>query len=304
MKIKNVLLMLATHGQKVKTDHSHINGVRRKEMKTRNVLLMLAFVLAFAGAVQAATTDWMAPYATDSNTMGLWHFDEGESTTAADSSANPLNATLSGNASWASGGSHYGNDFSNCLSADGTASRVMVSSSNTGSKLDMAGESMTMECWLRFDNWVSAGQREIIEGHGSYYLLMTTGNIDAQFRGVVQKDTTREYIHFDYSSWTNDTWYHLAATWDGTYMRTYVNGEMTNEIEGTGSIDTFDVTNALCIGGTRNSNDVWVGEVDEVRISDMARSFTPEPASIVILLAGAIGLGFKRTRRYKSSRAG
>ena len=40
------------------------------------------------------------PYTSDANTLALWHFNEGSSTAAADSSANGNDLTLSGGASW------------------------------------------------------------------------------------------------------------------------------------------------------------------------------------------------------------
>ncbi|MEK9156215.1 MAG: fibronectin type III domain-containing protein [Patescibacteria group bacterium] len=83
------------------------------------------------------------------------------------------------------------------------------------------------------------------------------------------------------SSWTTG-WYHVAATYDGSTMRLYVNG--TEEASLVVSISLADLSTPLYVGsalGNANMAEplpLFTGTIDEVRISNTARSsFTIAP---------------------------
>ena len=72
---------------------------------------------------------------------------------------------------------------------------------------------------------------------------------------------------------TLNTWIHLAATYDGTTLRLYVNGVQVATKATTGAIRVS--TGALRIGG----NSVWTNEwfaglIDEVRVYNKALTAT------------------------------
>src|SRR5262249_38236921 len=82
---------------------------------------------------------------------------------------------------------------------------------------------------------------------------------------------------------TQDTnWHHIAATYDGTTMKLYIDG--TLNASAAVSLTMPDTSQALLVGSTYGPNEPGLaqgyfdGSLDEVRISDIARtSFTTKP---------------------------
>ena len=70
-----------------------------------------------------------------------------------------------------------------------------------------------------------------------------------------------------------DQWYHMAITYDGAYIRVFVNGQMENEIGVSGPLSTS--TYNLSFGMEQSTGAYALdGMLDEVRLWDVAR--TPE----------------------------
>src|SRR5437879_12419831 len=65
-----------------------------------------------------------------------------------------------------------------------------------------------------------------------------------------------------------NTWAHLAATYDGTTIRLYVNGVQVASRAQTGTIATS--TNPLQIGGDSLYGQYFQGAIDEVRVYNVA----------------------------------
>ncbi|MHC4657131.1 MAG: GLUG motif-containing protein, partial [Planctomycetota bacterium] len=83
-------------------------------------------------------------------------------------------------------------------------------------------------------------------------------------------------------------WYHVAATYDGSRMRVYTNGELENEQAASGTIPI--TTQELNIGRQADNN-YWPfeGLIDEVRIYDRALSAEEIEA---IYEAGLVGISY------------
>jgi hypothetical protein len=77
-----------------------------------------------------------------------------------------------------------------------------------------------------------------------------------------------------------NTWYHVAATWDGATVKIYVNGvlDMT-PVSRTGTISTD--TRPVYLGGRWGNTDVTNGSVDDVRFYSRALT-QPEIAALMV----------------------
>ena len=80
-----------------------------------------------------------------------------------------------------------------------------------------------------------------------------------------------------------NTWTHLAATYDGTTVRLYVNGAQVASRAVTGNL--ISSTGALRIGGNTIWGEYFSGLIDEVRIYNRALT----PAEIVTDMNAQVG---------------
>jgi hypothetical protein len=77
---------------------------------------------------------------------------------------------------------------------------------------------------------------------------------------------------------TGGTWHHVVATYDGSYMRIYVDGiQDPNVLVKTNAIEPSSFEKGFWIGHGDQPKDrgwsaEWDGQIDEVRISDVVRS--------------------------------
>ncbi len=127
---------------------------------------------------------------------------------------------------------------------------------------------LTLESWVRFKE-VDSQQSYIISKSGDVtgFELFTkgTGNIrSVVFKiepGSIKTNTVLE----------DEIWYHIAATYDGKMMKLYVNGKLESELYASGNLG---ISKEPVLIGKRNINsvDTYKGNIDEVRIWDIART--------------------------------
>lgn len=221
-----------------------------------------------------------------SGLVANYHFNQGVAgssntgvTTLNDASGNNLNGTLSnfalnGSASnWVTpGGVANGNTSAlscvvgSALNFDGNNDFVSVP--NTGS-LQVGGGNFTVEFWAR---------PTLVNGNFRYAVTKDNDNTNMEFLTGI--GTNNKW--FFYTKGLNiiqsinnavaNTWYHIACTYDGTKSSFYINGAL----QGTLAVaSTPLVTNANLLIGARtatNAQQHFLGEIDEVRIWNVARS--------------------------------
>ena len=160
----------------------------------------------------------------------------------------------------------------NSLSFDGANDQVDCGNSTS---LQITGTAITLEAWIYPTSWkTQVWQGNIINKEalsGSGYMLRcgATGTLNFNLGNGTS-------VWHELSSATNvltlNTWQHVAGTYDGSYMRIYVNGVIVDSLAKTISIanstSTVGVGYAPIYAGSRN----FPGKIDEVRIWNVGRT--------------------------------
>jgi hypothetical protein len=189
-------------------------------------------------------------------------FNEGMGGTVADVSGNANNGTIS-NATWTTAGK-----FGNALSFNGSNARVNINDANS---IDLTA-GMTLEAWVRpsaINGWETIIMKE--RPGGLAYSLYGGSPTGPPASYITRTGTSSDIGANGTATLPLNTWSHLAATYDGTTIRLYVNGGLVSSQVAAGSI--MVTSNPLRIGGnTVFSSEYFAGRIDEVRIYNRALS--------------------------------
>ena len=140
------------------------------------------------------------------------------------------------------------------------------------------GATMTIEAWIKADSWAPNVWQNVIVSKDGW----ATGE-----EGYTLRCGANGTLSFNFGtigSWHEVTsgpamiigeWYHVAGTYDGQYLRCYINGQVMDSTAYVGTIapSTYNLTIgqiSYTSGGTRDFD----GNIDEVRIWSSANSQT------------------------------
>jgi len=216
----------------------------------------------------------VAPTA-DTGLVAAYSFNEGSGGVVADASGHGLTGTITG-ASWTTQGR-----FGNALSFNGTSAMVTVASN---ALLNMT-TAMTLEAWVFPTAQGTLWRNVIIKERPGGEVYNLYSNVDTSVPTVYVDPTPTTWL--DARGTTQlplNAWTHLAATYDGTMLRLYVNAVQVGSRPVSGALVTS--TGALRIGGNSIWGEFFQGTIDEIRIynraltqgeiqTDMARPVTP-----------------------------
>ena len=165
----------------------------------------------------------------------------------------------------------------NAISFDGTNDLV-----NLGNNSSLRfTNSFTAELWVKSANWAVSSQQQLLscfESGGYGISLTNNGMMNCFIRSSV---TGTSYVGVSYpvSNLTNNTWYHVAGTFDGRYVRLYVNGSLvgTYDIGSTGTVAYTNPSTPVFVGADPNDDATpqglfFTGQIDEVRLWNIART--------------------------------
>ena len=233
---------------KIKTGGDNL--VKRKTIRIL-VAVSLAIVLCLLPALPAGAVD-------NPQLAARWDFDEGTGATASDRSDNTNDGTLSGG------------KFGNALDFDGIDDYV-----DCGNVIQLDGLSaFTVEFWIKVDSLPFPDKWEGIIARGSspertpwIFVNKSNSNLYMQFETTTGGPADCSLIT---DNLTAGQWHHVAFTWDGTTVTSYLDGSA-------GPIDTtigsvlVDTTESLKFGYIPDYA-YFDGLIDEVHISDVART--------------------------------
>ncbi|GEM_PF-3060405 len=212
---------------------------------------------------RALSADEVYEHYLAADTRGKWRFEEGEGSTAQDSSGYHNHATLKNmdpSSSWVEGRIGKG------LAFDGVDDYVKV---EEGSGLDITGP-LTVEVWFKpediisrqslvaNDQWKVGGYAIRIEDKKAYFIYDIAG---LQRSVITPPDSITE----------TGRWYHVVGVLDGTREHIYLNGvEVNNEPGQTPESSAYNVV--IGAGTPSGGFHQFKGVIDEVRIYKRALS--------------------------------
>jgi hypothetical protein len=195
--------------------------------------------------------------------VGHWAMEEGSGSTINDSSPPPNDGTLYGDATWSSPGKV--GDYA--LDLDGSGDYALV---NDDACLDITS-AITLAAWVKpgqqaTQDLVKKATSSSVNGYElSLASGTSTGKPFFRLNGSYRIDASTSYPY------DGNTWFHVAATYDGMTMRIYYNGLLENSgAPGLPSIASNDVS--LSIGAQNDASRFFRGELDEVRVYNRALS--------------------------------
>jgi len=154
------------------------------------------------------------------------------------------------------------------LSFDGAASHHV-----DGRSVDLSGSALTMEAWIRPSQFTSGDADNVntiagVEGNGTALLRIgDAGLAQDKPQFVLDVGGSTEQLSAATGLQTGE-WQHVAATYDGSEMRLYVDGRLDTTTAASGTIAANDVFRIGRSGGGRP----FFGAMDQVRVWTTALS--------------------------------
>ncbi len=202
----------------------------------------------------------------ESGLVGYWKFDDGSGTTATDSSGNNNTGTLYSDPAWVDG------KYGKASSFDGVDDYVKVEDSNS---LHFS-TSVTLMAWVCLPLDATYSDSRVLGkdawNGGTNLHLVIHDNLGHIGFGLGIGDGYTSVFQTSIEVVPRETWTHVAATYNGSLMRVYINGFLDSSLPWTSGLSSN--TNPLTIG---SKNPPYLGyffngTIDEVRIYDRALS--------------------------------
>jgi len=211
----------------------------------------------------------------DSNFKGVWHLKESGNGTAdefKDSTANANHGT---------GGSGTSQNDGTPSQADGKIGKCQEFDAANDERIEIPADATLKPDYITLEAWCNrtSGEPLVMKAWSDTgwtspwdnYVLKTTNDVKSSARFVNESQTRVDFAGSTTGS--NGTWYYFVATFDGSKGRVYRNGSEDGSVDLTGTLGKRDTT--VNIGGLNPGTGVdwyFTGKIDEVRISNIARS--------------------------------
>ena len=206
--------------------------------------------------------DNLIKYTPPPELVGTYKFEEASGSTVVDASGQGNTGTISGASRITEG------RFGKALSFDGVDDWVTI---NDAPSLDLT-TGMTLEAWVYptvdMTQWATVILKE--QPGGALYELHANGDQSQPLTSVTVGGRHRVLSG---GPWLlANQWTHLAATYDGTMQRLYVNGTQVAQRPQTGPIQVS--SSPLRMGGNSIWGEFFQGRIDEVRVYNRALNAT------------------------------
>jgi len=224
------------------------------EGKVKN--LVVSVIMTFAASSMA-----------NAELVGHWMLDETSGTIASDSSGNGNDAKLMGGLSFDSNSAT--GVIRKALALDGRDDYLVAES------LSLPTDAFTIALWFNPNFNLDGGSNRmdlvywggLVKPYGDKPYLtfnkLSSGEIGIHVSiGQIEYDLSTKT-----NSWISSTWHHIAATFDGTDIKIYVNGILENTAAHPG---THYASNSVYFGIRTDGQYAFDGKLDDIRIYDRA----------------------------------
>ncbi len=240
----------------------------------------LAVVIVLAALMAAPSFGQLA---------GYWNFNEGSGTNAADSSGKSNPGVLQANGSgslpqWITGhdGTGYALRFNYDTTSSANANRVFVDI-NTADAVASLGGAFTISMWVRsdqIDDWVlrvpTGDWRWLIYTNAYDFELAMDPNTASSSTidgwDYFSSDLTSAWYQIpfpdNWEDWGQNytgLWYHLAITFDGNYLKKYVNGNVVFVL-GAPESSLATATSGLYFAAMSTFSGYFAGDLDDIAV--------------------------------------
>ncbi|NQT00475.1 MAG: LamG domain-containing protein [Planctomycetes bacterium] len=227
-----------------------------------------------------------------------WRLDETSGTIAHDASGNGHDGTIMGEPKWGAG------KIGGALEFDGTGDVVELGA------FDVVGPGITMAAWLKPNGFGINDGRILTKanewGENDHWWMFSTiaeaGEIRLRFRLKTTDGQNTTTLIASSGVLEIGEWQHAAATWDGTTMRLYLNGEEVGSTAKGGDAVATDASVNASIGSQPSEaydtdishiSKYFHGFLDDVRLYDGA--LTQDEIQILMEASGGYPFAFGPT---------
>lgn len=199
----------------------------------------------------------------DTHTLGMWHLDEGKGTTILDDNRSGSGHDEGGRFDTVEG---KGNPFwTRGVSGGALQFTTYTAPALLPLRSRLNPSQFTFEAWINFHEIAEEGSCVGAQGDRWSLRLRPGGAISFLLNNQGWRELSAGNLF-------PNRWYHIAATYDGAFMRLYVDGEMIDFLACRGEMS--GAGDKLYIGSSPNGKGgPFFGRIDEVRLSDRARHF-------------------------------
>ena len=202
--------------------------------------------------------------------IAAYSFEEGTGTATADASGQLNTGTLNSGATWSTAGK-----YGKAVAFNGTTGMVTVADK---ASLDLTN-TMTLSAWVNPS--ATGGWRTVMLKEAAptlVYALYSSGDasLPSGFIHIGANDRSATGL----AALALNTWSHLAATYDGSNLRLYLNGTLVRTAATTGSMTAS--TGALRIGGNSVWGEYFTGLIDEAHVYNRALSAAEITADMTV----------------------
>jgi hypothetical protein len=193
-----------------------------------------------------------------------WRLDEGVGTVAGNATSG-LEGTLANGAGWVAG--RHGQ----AVNLDGVDDFIAVPN------MDVTGTGLTIAGWVKSSSFpASLDQRFLSKStdtaeQSHYWMLGQTNNGQNRLRFRLKAGGTTTTLIASSGNLPLNTWYHVAATYDGTMMRLYLDGVEVGAVQKSGTLAASAAV-PVNIGRSPDGSNPMHGAIDDLRVYGRALS--------------------------------